>query len=104
MNLDKSHKQGLEVQNKFIFTPKWSTDINYAYTIAKIDEEATGSGVLNGKDNPMTSKHNISASVIYSFSDKTNMTLTQKYRSSAFAEDDYANKFSQKQIAYNSSA
>ena len=102
MNLDKSHKQGLEVQNKFIFTPKWSTDINYAYTIAKIDEEATGSGVLNGKDNPMTSKHNISASVIYSFSDKTNMTLTQKYRSSAFAEDDYANKFSQKQIAYNS--
>jgi iron complex outermembrane receptor protein len=30
------------------------------------------------------------------------MTLTQKYRSGAFAEEDYANKFAQKQKAYNS--
>jgi iron complex outermembrane receptor protein len=57
---------------------------------------------LNGKTNPMTSKHNISASVIYSFNDKANMTLTQKYRSRAFAEEDYANIFTEKQPAYNS--
>ena len=52
--------------------------------------------------NPMTSKHNISASVIYSFNDKANMTLTQKYRSEAFAEEDYANIFTKKQPKYNS--
>jgi outer membrane receptor protein involved in Fe transport len=57
---------------------------------------------MNGKTNPMTSKHNITASVIYSFSDKTKMTLTQKYRSSAFAEEDYTNTATQKQKAYNS--
>ena len=57
---------------------------------------------LNGKTNPMTSKHNISASVIYSLSNKTNMTLTQKYRSEAFAEEDYANIFTKKQPEYNS--
>ena len=102
LNLDKSHKQGLELQNKYIFSPKWSTDLNYAYTIAKIDEDDKGSGALNGKTNPMTSKHNISASVIYSFNDNANMMLTQKYRSKAFAEEDYANAFSKKQKEYNS--
>ena len=102
LNLDKSHKQGLELQNKYVFSPKWSTGLNYAYTIAKIDSDDKGAGALNGKTNPMTSKHNISASVVYSFSDKTNMTLTQKYRSEAFAQEDYANIFTKKQPEYNS--
>ena len=102
LNLDKSHKQGLELQNKYVFSPKWSTGLNYAYTIAKIDLDDKGAGALNGKTNPMTSKHNISASVIYSLSNKTNMTLTQKYRSEAFAEEDYANIFTKKQPEYNS--
>ncbi len=100
-NLDKSSKQGLELQNLFVANPKWSTNINYAYTDAKIDKEADNSD-FNGKTNPMTSKHNITASVIYSISDKTKMTLTQKYRSSAFAEEDYTNTDTQKQKAYNS--
>ena len=102
LNLDKSHKQGLELQNKYVFSPKWSTGLNYAYTIAKIDSDDKGTGALNGKTNPMTSKHNISASLIYSLSNKTNMTLTQKYRSEAFAEEDYANIFTKKQPEYNS--
>jgi iron complex outermembrane receptor protein len=102
LNIDKSHKQGIELQNKYVFNPKWSTDINYAYTIAKIDSDDKGNGALNGKTNPMTSKHNISASVIYSFNDKANMTLTQKHRSRAFAEEDYANIFTEKQPEYNS--
>ena len=99
LNLDKSHKQGLELQNKYVFSPKWSTDLNYAYTDAKIDSDDKGAGSLNGKTNPMTSKHNISASVIYSFNDNANMMLTQKYRSDAFAEEDYANIFTKKQMA-----
>jgi iron complex outermembrane receptor protein len=102
LNLDKSHKQGLELQNKYVFSPKWSTDLNYAYTIAKIDSDDKGNGLLNGKTNPMTSKHNVSASVIYSFNDNANMMLTQKYRSKAFAEEDYANIFTKKQPEYNS--
>ena len=102
LNLDKSHKQGFELQNKYVFSPKWSTDINYAYTIAKIDSDDMGDGALNGKTNPMTSKHNISTSVIYSFNDKVNMTLTQKHRSRAYAEEDYANKFTEMQPEYNS--
>ena len=101
-NLDESHKQGLELQNLFVVNPKWSTNVNYAYTDAKIDKEADDAGALNGKTNPMTSKHNISASIIYSISDKAKMTLTQKFRSNAFAEEDYKNIDVQKQKAYNS--
>ena len=88
--LDKSHKQGFELQNTFAVNPKLSTNLNYAYTDAIIDKEADNSS-MNGKTNPMTSKHNISASAIYSLSDNASITLTQKYRSSAFSEEDYTN-------------
>jgi iron complex outermembrane receptor protein len=101
-NLDESHKQGLELQNLFVINPKWSTNLNYAYTDAKIDKESDDNGALNGKTNPMTSRHNISASLIYSISDRAKMRLTQKYRSSAFAEEDYKNIDVQKQKAFNS--
>ena len=100
-NIDKSHKQGLEIQNLFQVNPKLSTSVNYAYTDAIIDKEADDSS-MNGKTNPMTSKHNISASAIYSLSDNTSITLTQKYRSSAFSEEDYTNTLIHKQMAYNS--
>jgi iron complex outermembrane receptor protein len=102
LNLDKSHKYGLELQNKFNISSKLSTNINYAYTVAKIDSEDKGSGAFNGKTLPMTSKHNISASAIYYLNDKANMTLTQKYRSEGFAADDFSNTFTQRQMAYNS--
>ena len=102
LNLDKSHKYGLELQNKYNVNSKLSTNINYAYTVAKIDSEDKGSGAFNGKTLPMTSKHNISASAIYYLNDKVNMTLTQKFRSKGFAADDFSNTFTQKQMAYNS--
>ena len=106
-NIDKSYKQGLELQNTFLLNNRWSTNVNYAYTIAKIVSEKNALwstsqlGMYDGKTNPMTSKHNISASVLYNFNDRLNMTLTQKYRSEAFAEEDYSNTSSQKQKPFN---
>ena len=66
----------------------FSTNVSYAFTVAKIDSEDKGSGSVNGKTHPMTSKHNISVSAMYSLNDKANMTLTQKYRSKGFASED----------------
>jgi outer membrane receptor for Fe3+-dicitrate len=67
----------------------------------KIDEEDGASGAYNGKTNPMTSKHNVSASMLFTaLMINVNLTLTQKYRSEAFAEEDYANTSSQKQKPY----
>jgi iron complex outermembrane receptor protein len=101
-NLDKSHKFGLELQNKYNVNSKLSTNINYAYTEAIIDSEDRGSGAFNGKTLPMTSKHNISVSAIYYLNDNASMMLTQKYRSKGFAADDFSNTLSQRQMAYNS--
>ena len=50
----------------------------------------------------MTSKHNLSASAMFTLNDKANMTLTQKYRSKGYAADDFSNTFTQRQMAYNS--
>jgi len=101
-NIDKSHKQGLELQHKYQINPQLKTGINYAYTIAKIDEENEASGAYNGKDIPMASKHNITLSASYNVNDKSKITLTQKHRSKAFSEEDFANNKSQKQKEFNS--
>lgn len=100
-NIDKSHKWGLESQYKRQITDKLDINLNYAYTIAKIDEEDEASGAYNGNYLPMTSKHNISLSANYRLDDKSNLTLVQKYRSSTFSEEDFANSATQKQKAFN---
>ena len=101
-NIDKSHKQGLELQNKYQFNPKLLTNINYAYTKAIIDEENEASGSYNGKDLPMVSKHNITLSASYNIDNKSKISLTHKYRSKAFSEEDFANEKLQKQKEFKS--
>ena len=100
-NIDKSHKWGLEVQHKRQLADQLDVNLNYAYTIAKIDEENEASGAYNGNYLPMASKHNISLSANYRLDNKSNLTLVQKYRSSTFSEEDFANTASQKQKAFN---
>ena len=101
-NIDKSHKQGLELQHKYQFNPQLLTNINYAYTEAVIDEENEAAGAYNGKDLPMVSKHNITLSASYNVDNKSKVTLTHKYRSKAFSEEDFANDKLQKQKEFNS--
>ena len=101
-NIDKSHKQGIELQNKYQFNPKLLTNDNYAYTKAIIDEENEASGTYNGKDLPMVSKHNITLSANYNIDDKSKISLTHKYRSKAFSEEDFANDKLQKQKEFKS--
>jgi Outer membrane receptor proteins, mostly Fe trans port len=101
-NIDKSHKQGIELQNKYQFNPKLLTNVNYAYTKAIIDEENEASGTYNGKDLPMVSKHNITLSANYNIDDKSKISLTHKYRSKAFSEEDFANDKLQKQKEFKS--
>ncbi len=103
-NLNKSHKQGIELQHKQHITPKLLANINYAYTDAIIDDEDLDSNpnAYNGNKLPMASKHNVTISTSYNIDDKSKITLTQKHRSSAFSEEDFANDKSQKQKEFNS--
>jgi iron complex outermembrane receptor protein len=101
-NIDESHKFGFELQHAHKINPKLSTNTNYSYIVAKIDNEDKDSGAYNGKDLPMTSRHSFSTSVDYKINDQSKISLTHKYRSNAYAGEDFANIGTQKQKAFNS--
>ena len=100
-NLDKSYKYGLEVQDSFQITPELLTRVNYAWTRAKIDKEDKGNGAFNGKKLPGVSEHSITAGIDYRVVQDGTLTLTQNWRSRAYAAEDFANDFDQKQKAHN---
>jgi iron complex outermembrane receptor protein len=101
-NIDESHKFGFELQHAHKINLKLSTNTNYSYIVAKIDNEDKDSGAYNGKDLPMTSRHSFSTSVDYKINDQSKISLTHKYRSNAYAGEDFANIGTQKQKAFNS--
>lgn len=100
-NIDKSHKYGLEVFDKYLINENLYTSANYSYIIAKIDEENEANGTYNGKNLPGVSKHNITVNLGYDINN-INTVLSHTFRNSAYAANDFANNFSQKQEAYNS--
>ncbi len=100
-NIDKSHKYGIELFDKYQLNENLYTSINYSYIIAKIDEENENSGAYNGKDLPGVSNHNVTLNVGYTYN-KYKMLISHTYRSETFAANDFENTFSQKQEAYNS--
>ncbi len=101
-NIDKSHKYGLELQNRHQLTEKLFSVVNYSYTRAIIDNENDGAGTYNGKDLPGVSKHAINVSLNYSPTVKSTIVLSHNYRSSAYAANDFSNTFAQKQTPYQS--
>lgn len=100
-NIDKSYKYGLEIQDSFQATPELLARVNYAWTRAKIDKEDDGNGAYNGKKLPGVSEHSITAGIDYKVVKDGTLSLTQNWRSRAYAANDFENNFNQKQKAYN---
>lgn len=100
-NIDKSHKYGLEIQDRYQFNDQLAGHINYAWTVAKIDRENEGDGKYNGKKLPGVSPHSITAGIDYKVVPNGTVTLTQNWRSRAYALNDFENNFKQKQKAFN---
>ena len=101
-NLDKSHKYGLDLQHSQQIDSGLLANINYAYTVAKIDSENEESGSYNGKNLPMVSKHNVTLSIDKKINQKSKIKLVHKYRSDAYSSEDFTNTATQKQKAFNS--
>ena len=101
-NIDKSHKYGLEVQDRYQITPRVSALVNYAWTRAIIDRENEGAGAFNGKELPGVSRHSMVLGLNVRVAQNGNLALTHTWRSSAWAEEDLANTNRQKQRAYQS--
>ncbi|WP_044418647.1 TonB-dependent receptor [Halarcobacter anaerophilus] len=100
-NIDKSHKYGIEVYDKYLINKNLYTSVNYSYIVAKIDNEDEGNGAYDGKDLPGVSRHNLTVNLGYDINNISTM-LSHTYRSSTYAANDFENNFNQKQEAYNS--
>ena len=101
-NIDRSHKYGLELQEHHRFSDRLSASLLYGYTRAIIDTEDSGGGAYNGKDLPGVPRHTVTLGVNYSPTASSTLALSHTYRSDAYAAEDFANTFTQKQAAYNS--
>ncbi len=101
-NIDKSHKYGVEIYDKFLINENLYTSLNYSYIKAKIDEEKDGNGAYDGKDLPGVSKHNLSLALGYSPAKNFETILSHSYRSSTYAIGDFKNNFYEKQKHYHS--
>ncbi len=102
-NINKSHKYGLDVYDKYIISGMWNVALNYNYVQAIIDEEkGRNNEDYSGNKLPGVSDHNAKATLSYLPNPHAVIALTQIYRSEAYAADDFNNNFSQKQDAYTS--
>ena len=100
-NIDNSHKYGLDIYEKYLLNKKTALTLNYNYVEAIIDAEKQNGENYAGKKLPGVSTHNIKASLSYLPNEKTTLSLTQVYRSDAYAANDFNNNFSQKQDPFS---
>jgi len=101
-NIDKSHKYGFDLYDKYLLSKKINLIFNYNYVQAIIDEEIENGENYSGNELPGVSNHNVKATINYLPNEHTTIGLTQVYRSEAYAANDFNNNFAQKQEAYTS--
>lgn len=101
-NIDRSHKYGLEIRDRWQVLDNLSASVIYNFTRAIIDHEDRGNGTYDGKDLPGVPKHGVNLSINYAPIQNASINLSHVWRSSSYAADDFANAFQQKQAAYQS--
>jgi len=99
-NLDQTHKYGLELQDIWRVSEPLTIHLNYNYTRAIIDHDNDGGGAYNGKTLPGVPRHSVNLGLTYKLSGASSINLSQSWRSTAYAAEDFANTFTQKQSAY----
>ena len=99
-NIDKSYKYGFDLYDKYIINQEFNIMLNYNYVQAIIDEESENGDDYSGKKLPGVSDHSAKATFSYLPNKYATLSLTEVYRSEAYAANDFNNNFSQKQDAY----
>jgi len=101
-NLDKTHKEGIELQDVWSLNRQISLRANYAYTVAKIDDASSTNPTYSGKELPGVSKNMLLWGVRWQPSAKHSLNLSQTWRSKAYALNDFTNSAVQRQPSYRS--
>jgi len=101
-NIDQSHKYGLEAQDQWQISEQVSGSLIYTYTRAMMDKATQGAGAFDGKQLPGVPKHGVTASLNYVPLANANLNISHTWRASAYAVNDFANNFMQRQSNYQS--
>ena len=99
-NIDKSHKYGIDIYDKWIINKMWNVALNYNYVQAIIDKEKEGTDDYASKKLPGVSNHNAKATLTVLPVPYTALAFSEIYRSEAYAANDFNNNFTQKQKRY----
>lgn len=97
-NIDKSHKSGLELQDRWQVRDSLSLALRYTYTRAVIDTE----GTLSGKAMPGVPRHGVTLGVNYKPWESATLNLNHVWRDSAYAMNDLSNNLRNRQSIYSS--
>jgi len=101
-NIDRSYKYGFELYDRYLLSDTLSATLNYNYVQAIIKEELQNGENYADNKLPGVSNHNAKATLSYMPNRHAMIALTQIYRSKAYAMNDFANNFAQKQEAFTS--
>lgn len=101
-NIDRSHKFGVDLYDKWLISDTWNIALNYNYVEAVIDEEKESGADYSGKQLPGVANHNIKATLSYLPNSHTTFAVTEVYRSKAYALNDLNNDFAQRQAPFTS--
>lgn len=101
-NMEKSHKYGMDLNYLQKLSEQWKIGFGYNYVKAIIDDEKIDGKDFSGNELPGVSNHSAQATLTYLPNTNTSVSLSQVYRSEAYAQLDFGNDFNQKQEAYYS--
>ncbi len=91
-NFAKTEKRGVEIYDKYNFFYNLFTTLNYTYVDTKIIDDGA-SGAFDGHAIPGTSPHTVKISLGYNPITPVTLLVTQTYKSSSYAIDDFAGSY-----------
>ncbi|HTJ97557.1 MAG TPA: TonB-dependent receptor, partial [Rhodocyclaceae bacterium] len=97
-NIDKSHKYGLELQDRWQVRDNLNLSALYSYTRAKIDDE----GSISGKELPGVPRHSATFGATYKPWETATFNFNHVWRSSAYAINDLSNNLKNRQSVFSS--
>jgi iron complex outermembrane receptor protein len=103
-NIDKSHKYGLEVSDRWQALANLSLYASYTYTQAIIDHEDSGAGAFDGKDVPGVPRNGVTLGATWQPWTDGTLNATYAWRDSAYAISNFQNDQAFRQSPYSSTS
>ena len=103
-NIDKSHKYGFELSDRWQVFEKLALSIAYTYTRSIIDKEDSGGGMYDGNELPGVPRHGVNLGATYQPWAGGTLNLNHAWRDSSYAISNFQNDNAGRQSIYSSTS